>query len=132
MKFSNTRRTRPGLFRRAGDPIQLLQGSRRRLLQGDVLSRPESRPRVGLVQVMRGQDLDGIHLGICEHPIEIGVALVRPPFLRAPSRQLPVHVTDGDDLRARVFQVSETLEIRDAPASQHPDSDPFHLAESPA
>jgi len=115
-----------GLFRRASDPVELLQGSRRWLLQGDVLSGVQSRSRVVLVQVVRRQDVHGIYFGIGEHPVEIGVAPPRTPFRRAPLRQLPVHVTDGDDSCTWVSQVSEALEICDAPASQHPDSDLFH------
>ena len=52
---------------------------------------------------------------------------MRTPFLNASSRQILVPVTHRDDLRARMLQVSETLEIRDASAPEHPDADLFHV-----
>ena len=83
-----------GAARRGDQLVAFRHGHRHRLLHGDVLSRGEGVDPHARVQVVGGDDVDGVDLGVVEQVAVVGVRLRRPPLRGALAGAVPVDVAD--------------------------------------
>jgi hypothetical protein len=114
--------------RRGRDGVVLGKRAGRRLLQRDVLAGRQCGDRVLGMHVMRGEDVDRIDVRVLEQAAVVAVDALGRPLGRTARREREVAVADGDNTRARVLEVTETLEIGDAAAADDADANvsPFH------
>jgi hypothetical protein len=82
-------------FGRLRDPVELLQGPGGRLLERDVFAGLEGGHGMLRVQMMRGQDLDRVHLRVGQESVEVGVDLGSPPGAGALPGPGLVAIADG-------------------------------------
>ncbi len=95
------------------------------LLDRDVLARLEGGDHVVVVQVGRGQHLDGVEESSASMPPGRG-SRSPPPFLGGLAAHLLVGVAHGDDVAAWVLEVPPHVHDRDVPGAQDPQPDPVH------
>ena len=112
--------------RRGDQLVAFGHGHRHRLLHGDVLARGEGVDPHARVQVVGGDDVDGVDLGVVEQVAVVGAGLRRPPLRGALAGALPVDVADGVKVGVGGVGVPEGVEPGDVAGPDDADADLAH------
>ena len=88
-----------------------------------MLSCLQRREHVLVVEMGRGEDLDGVDVRVLEHAIQVGVDLGCAPAVGRRPRGGLVDVTDCDDVAERVLEVSGDVHVGDVPRAHDPEAD---------
>ena len=115
-----------GPVRRGDQLVAFGHGHRHRFLHGDVLARGEGVGPHARVQVVGGDDVDGVDLGVVEEISVVGVRFRCPPLRCAFAGAVPVCVTDGEELGVGGAGVPAGVEPGDVAGPDDADADLAH------
>jgi hypothetical protein len=83
---------------------------------------------MGMVEVGRCQDLDGVERGVVEHRFEIGIKGRRAPICRGLSAHGLIGVAYGGNFTTGIEEIPLDIHGRDVPRTENTQSDLVHDA----
>jgi len=104
----------------------LFDGVGHGLLHRDVLARLQGGEDVRVVQVRRGEHLDGVDVGVCEELVDVVVDPRHAPALCGGRGGRRHDVAHSEDLAARVLEIAGHVQIGDVAGTEHSDSNAVH------